>query len=1047
MSFSHDISYWMRTFFTSRELERSTGKPLYTYRMLDSEFSQLQTLLSQSKLDKSDLDRTLSAAFCLYCAEWYRREYRSGWTWSGIEQSLNQKLDSNIRTRLIQQGFAYWKREIVQYTKNHHSYLGSVYREGGLPYTLLISENSRFQELFRNILAFYSQNPQVVLDPLLLLPYLTYFPEALKNETTLSLITEMATKIAYLVEKYDLSLQTSPAHYLDIRKPDWKVDFPIPLNNETADKLLLSLLDTAVKVRRNHTKDNERYTLIQTLINTEEFKFKVEIKLAKLITIKSQYHLTQARCVLSLYEGNECLTNISSAYVISSHNERYDISLRQTYALSYRKNPKLPIFLVLEQQGVIVYKELLAESEIDVAEMPLVLNADTPPKVIGLGSVHRKMDTFHVVLAEQASIEIQDEYSELIAVTPEENGLKHYLLSGKAVVKYQNEKFHISSHNEKLKKQFRLVGSMLPYFTPTGCPIYLGLPKISQLDDEFRLDMGQGHSVYGEKYVRILDQSDNLLFKQKIAVLPEDFRIKFSKSKSPKEGIIEFYSEKNFIIYKPNSSLGIESEIIKNQTGYNSKHLLVRNLESHKSKLQLGIGINLQSKVDIILPFPSSGVQVLDHEDQEVSIYHSLSLHELLGSRVRLYPDIGTATNYSIDLKNSHNNFYCFQYLVKDSPLDINLNEFKPEIMSLFSVSKNLDEQVKLIISQNNCVVRQINLTLYATDLILQGNEIKMKNPSEKIQLELLSLTSLECTKLNKDINGNFILPNELDSPSLILSNANSDLKSRAIFIPATSKFEVEGDLQQAIVLPPSLYSKGIQEVLNRMVEDLNHSGWDYLSRLYQKFSYLPLSTFFVWKELIKNNKALTAFVLKYPKTEHVMEHLQYEFNVIWSLVPINMWSEQIIRFRQSLNSLPEIIIESLINNKLEQIKRFSPSFRYSEKPITREMMKRCFSGWYQELHNKNLERFWISDFGTELASWARDKGIDLNIQFEYKEQAVIFFPFFAAAVTCGKESFDSLRSMEDKDFYTFKMLMEFDIDWFNSIYLCAIQLFKDEER
>lgn len=1043
-----EVSSWLNHFLASRGLNRPTGRALYTYRTTDSEFLELQNLLSSpSVIHKDSLDIVWAALFCLYGAEWYRREYRGGWTWSGIEKALNLTLDNSVRTILIQSGFLYWKREIVRYNRNHCSYLGSVYREGGLPYALLISENSRFQELFRNILAFYSQNPQIVIEPLLLLPYLTYFPEALKSETTLSLITEMATKIAFLVEKYDLSHQISPATYLNENIPDWKIDFPIPLNNDTADKLLLNLLDTAVRVKKNSVKNNERYILTQTLVNIEQFKFKVEIKFSKRLTITPLYNLNQTRCILSLYEGDSCLANITSAYVVSSDNrEDCVIALRQEYVQSYRRDLKLPLFLVLEQQGVIVYREILPESEIDVEEMPLILSQELNSRVIGLGSIQRKVETLHLVFKDNAIIQLQDEYSELIEVLSL-NGLKHYLLSGTAIIKYKDESFYISSKNEKLKNKLRLVGTMLPYFTSNGRPIYLGLPKISQLDDEFHLDLGQGNNaslVYGEKYARILDKSGNLIFKQKVAVLPSDFKIRFSKSKTPKEGVIEFYSNENFVIHKPNDS-SIESEIIKNVKGY-GKHLLVRNVGGLKSKLKLRIGVNLQFNVEMILPFPASGVQILDCKNREISPYKSLSLHELLGGRILFYPDIETGASYSIDLKNSQNNHYCFQYTVKDNPLEISLNEFKPEIISLFSVSKNLDEQVKLLISQNGIVIRQLNLTLYATDLKINNIYIEMVDPSYEIQLELLSLTTLECNKLNQNENGIFILPTEIDSPSLIIPSPDSLLQNRAVFVSPSILSDINDPLQKAISSSPEFYSNNIQVVLSDMANDFNHSGWDYLNQLYQKFNYLPLSTFLVWKELVKNNRALVAFVLQYSQTENVIEHLQCEFNVIWPLVPKSIWVEQLASYKKSLSQLPEVIIETLVNNKFDQIKQFAIVFQYEEKVLTAEMAKYILPIWCQDIQNKNIDRYWISDFSTELSNWAKKHGVFFDFKHKY-QQAVIFFPFFAAAVACGKASFDSLRTMEEKDFHTFRMLMEFDLDWFNPVYKYAIQLFKDEEE
>ncbi|WP_018650885.1 hypothetical protein [Actinobacillus capsulatus] len=156
---------------------------------------------------------------------------------------------------------------------------------------------------------------------------------------------------------------------------------------------------------------------------------------------------------------------------------------------------------------------------------------------------------------------------------------------------------------------------------------------------------------------------------------------------------------------------------------------------------------------------------------------------------------------------------------------EISLHEFRPEIISLFSISKHLDEQVKVIISQNNRIIRQINLTLYASDISVYGDTIEMEDMDNKIKLSLLSLTTLETFKLDKDEHGHYLLPNEINNPCLIISDKESILQSRTRFIPATKATEIKGELQQAIALPPNLYSDAVQLVLTQMAKDFNHSG------------------------------------------------------------------------------------------------------------------------------------------------------------------------------------------------------------------------------
>ena len=244
---------WLNNFLCKRDLKKPNGSPLYTYQVSDSEFNELKIYL-QSAVQHDKENYILPALFCLYCSEWYRRFYKGEWSWEPILKSLNIKLETNFRSYLVQNGLKYWNRQIIRYNNSHNSYLGSIFREGGLPYSLLIQEGSRFQELFRKILDLYYKNPQLILEQNSLLPFLNYFPEAFKEKTTLSLIIEMASNLISLVDKHDLAHLSDPIGYLEENLPDWRIKFPIPLTDKTADKFILGLFNSVVKEKKLRLK-------------------------------------------------------------------------------------------------------------------------------------------------------------------------------------------------------------------------------------------------------------------------------------------------------------------------------------------------------------------------------------------------------------------------------------------------------------------------------------------------------------------------------------------------------------------------------------------------------------------------------------------------------------------------------------------------------------------------------------------------------------------------------------------------------------------------
>ena len=92
-------------------LERSSliqpnGQPLYQYQLTEAEYSQLKGALQQrqSAPARSELNKPFCAAFCLFCAEWFRREYQGGWSWDPIWALLSYNIEANDRAYAVEKG-------------------------------------------------------------------------------------------------------------------------------------------------------------------------------------------------------------------------------------------------------------------------------------------------------------------------------------------------------------------------------------------------------------------------------------------------------------------------------------------------------------------------------------------------------------------------------------------------------------------------------------------------------------------------------------------------------------------------------------------------------------------------------------------------------------------------------------------------------------------------------------------------------------------------------------------------------------------------------
>jgi len=76
---SEPVHDWLCGFLGARKLARPDGRPIYRYRMEDSEYEQAKKILRRLTAAGrfADPDNRAGALFVAYCAEWFRRESAS----------------------------------------------------------------------------------------------------------------------------------------------------------------------------------------------------------------------------------------------------------------------------------------------------------------------------------------------------------------------------------------------------------------------------------------------------------------------------------------------------------------------------------------------------------------------------------------------------------------------------------------------------------------------------------------------------------------------------------------------------------------------------------------------------------------------------------------------------------------------------------------------------------------------------------------------------------------------------------------------------------
>lgn len=245
---------WLAEQLKLNELREPDGRPLYAlqvrredYELLGSELRRLAGSLALERPTES-----LGACFCIYVAEWWRREFPGGaWNWYAPAASIAwEYLPYNTLLRLTESGLGYWRRPIHQH-EVQRAYLGTLAREGGLPMRL-IREGAplrRYLRLLMQDLETFGASKGDLLVRFAAERGETYLPRSFQSPG----IYELAAALARFAWEFDdPGTERSPAALRTTllgARSEWRRKLPLSLEEDAALELLATLLNEAKVVR------------------------------------------------------------------------------------------------------------------------------------------------------------------------------------------------------------------------------------------------------------------------------------------------------------------------------------------------------------------------------------------------------------------------------------------------------------------------------------------------------------------------------------------------------------------------------------------------------------------------------------------------------------------------------------------------------------------------------------------------------------------------------------------------------------------------------
>ncbi|HHO54719.1 MAG TPA: hypothetical protein ENK18_28565, partial [Deltaproteobacteria bacterium] len=131
------------------------GREIYRYRLPDERYHELRRYLRESlRSGLGSTSRENQALFCVFSAEWWRREHECGpWSWEGIRGALGLGGEPYTAiARAAESGLDLLKRPVLRSERGDRRWLVTLACEGGLPLRRLDVEGARLRAYFRDVL-------------------------------------------------------------------------------------------------------------------------------------------------------------------------------------------------------------------------------------------------------------------------------------------------------------------------------------------------------------------------------------------------------------------------------------------------------------------------------------------------------------------------------------------------------------------------------------------------------------------------------------------------------------------------------------------------------------------------------------------------------------------------------------------------------------------------------------------------------------------------------------------------------------------------------
>jgi hypothetical protein len=918
------------------DLIRPDGRWLFAYDLSKTDFERLEQLIKDSCRDTGGFSHLVSrrnafsALFVFYAAEWWKHNYEGGvWDWSPIVESLggdDETFPPQLRSECVTLGLRYWGHIPLSHGKR---FIGAIAAHGGIPMKLLTQGTGRLALVLEQVLkqaGRYNWTPMQIQE--CVEQYQHQLPAAYRRPEISNLLAKFIDTILQLKSEFQLSGRIDPIGYLDSEVPGWRRRFPISLEADAAQALLVGLVREASASKA--TSSSDYFRCERRLIGNREY-------------------------------------GVFSLESVVTHSSRLEADFLANY-FGLNGAEVLPRYMAID---------LETESRQNFIEGRFLLGASVPT----VSMVGRKLTLKGLAAMMEHRLVLRDhakDFSERITVAGggamvqddpwvfiiEDDGILRFIASGSARVRTQAAIVAIPSgwavrcedESDPTNLGILQVGDAIRQVLEVTCTARLCCGDLTYRvrvgESQTSIDLYQwsgarlpeafGKQVFRSKVPPRLYRTDEdelvkvpladqrwmtsgsqqpinpkeacgpidvvisrdgeIAGRQKIIVLPEAAKIQFLSGETVGAGLIRFVKWGGIDV-SAQSVDDVTCQVCYEQIS-DSVTLSLSTAVLPPSDIKVYVRWpESPTELILLLPYPVTGGRFIRGDLGVLTNGSKLSVRELIGLRLQVF-DTNPSNPKAYALlfsMGTGSREISEKHAIKldlSGRAEVRLVDFQKVVESLLGLSDELDAIVRVSLLVGNVKTTEIHIARFMCILESGTNLLKLTDDFFALldvdamggfrvlasQLKHPSVAAIELSPIELDgvLTGSWST-DSLEpslSPWFIYPATDStiDFRPRIWAEPTQEGNALDTEAQRSSMCPLSMALSivdaadrwcELHDVLESMSCNFSHESWSLLHALWGTFNHLPLPALDVWKMLGKNSRSLLAFIVVSPMPDH----------------------------------------------------------------------------------------------------------------------------------------------------------------------------------